>query len=111
MNKLAALLGVSSVALIGYGSPALAQTSVSAGVGNPDSANMLIIEEGYNVVEPVQPLNNDNSNINNEMQPLPGDPGVDVAPLPEGNVPQAPQAPVNEDLIINESVTTTGSMQ
>lgn len=111
MKKLNALGGVSALALAGYAGFALAQTSVSADVGTPGSANTLIIEQGYDVVSPVQPVMNGDSNINNQMQPLPGDPGVDVAPLPEGNPQPAPSVPVNEDLIINETITTTAPMQ
>ena len=110
MKKLNALSCVSALALAGYAGFAMAQSSVSTDVGTPGSANTLIIEQGYDVVSPVQPVTNDGEG-NNQMQPLPGDPGVDVAPLPEGNPQPTPSVPVNEDLIINETITTTAPMQ
>lgn len=53
MKKTLAMLGVSALALMGCDShDANAQSQVSADVGNADSANMLIVEEGYEVVTP-----------------------------------------------------------
>ena len=78
MKKTLALLSVSALALMGCDSQnANAQTQVSSDVGNPDSANILVVEEGYEVISPAPaaPVNQ-----NNDMKPLPGDPGVDVAP-------------------------------
>lgn len=74
---------------------------------------LLIIEEGYTVVDPVQPVQPSGAvDVNNQMQPLPGDPGVDVAPLPEGNQPAAlPNA--GDAVLIQETIssTTTQPMQ
>ena len=48
MKKTLAMLGVSALALMGCDSrDANAQSQVSADVGNADSSNMLIVEEGY----------------------------------------------------------------
>ena len=50
MKKLITLLSLSALALMGCDAKADSQ---SANVGNPDSSNMLIIQEGYEVVAPV----------------------------------------------------------
>lgn len=57
MKKLITVLSVSAIALMGV--EAQAQT-MSADVGNPDSANMLVIEEGYEVIAPAMPANQPN---------------------------------------------------
>lgn len=56
MKKTLALLSVSALALMGCDSQnANAQTQVSSDVGNPDSANILVVEEGYEVISPAPP--------------------------------------------------------
>lgn len=110
MKKLLLTLGVSALALMGCDSRnANAQVQqVSAEVGSPEGLNTLIIKEGYTVVDPVQPISPPGmANVNNQMQPLPGDPGVDVAPLPEGNQPQVPAQGLGNAYMIQETVSTT----
>ncbi len=88
MKKTLAVLSVSALALMGCDSrDANAQSQVSADVGNADSANMLVVEEGYQVVTPT-----------NNMMPDPGNPGVEVAPAGNGAATDA-------------SVSTPGNMQ
>ena len=81
MKNLVLAVGVSVLALAGCDNNANAQAQqVSADVGSPQGNNTLIIEEGYTVVDPVQPVQPSGAvDVNNQMQPLPGDPGVDVA--------------------------------
>jgi len=110
MKKGLMALGVSALALMGCDSrSANAQVNqMSADVGSPQGANTLIIKEGYTVVDPVQPVAPAGSAVmDNQMQPLPGDPGVDVAPLPEGNQPQAQDNANGNAYFIEETVSTT----
>ena len=111
MKNLVLAVGVSVLALAGCDNNANAQAQqVSADVGSPQGNNTLIIEEGYTVVDPVQPVQPSGAgDVNNQMQPLPG---VDVAPLPEGNQPAAlPNA--GDAVLIQETIssTTTQPMQ
>ena len=77
MKNLVLAVGVSVLALAGCDNNANAQAQqVSADVGSPQGNNTLIIEEGYTVVDPVQPVQPSGAvDVNNQMQPLPGDPG------------------------------------
>lgn len=90
MKKLLALAAVSALALMGCDSKdANAQASQTASVGNPDSANVLIIEEGYEVVAPAS--GSVNSASSNAQSPDWSQEGkVDVAPLPDNQQPAAP---------------------
>lgn len=110
MKKIMMALSVSALALMGCDSRnANAQANqVSADVGSPQGTNTLIIQEGYTVVDPIQPIAPSGAAASkNAMQPLPGDPGVDVAPLPDGNQPQ-PQAPATGNAyMIQETISTT----
>ena len=57
MKNLVLAVGVSVLALAGCDNNANAQAQqVSADVGSPQGNNTLIIEEGYTVVDPVQPV-------------------------------------------------------
>lgn len=109
MKKLLALLTVSAFMLIGCDSKnANAQTQVSANVGNPDSANMLIVQEGLAVVTP----NAQNIAQPNAMQPLAGEAGVDVAPA---NIPSAPvttPAPMQNsaNIAVDETISPNTSV-
>ena len=108
MKNLVLAVGVSVLALAGCDNNANAQAQqVSADVGSPQGNNTLIIEEGYTVVDPVQPVQPSGAiDVNNQMQPL------DVAPLPEGNQPAAlPNA--GDAVLIQETIssTTTQPMQ
>ena len=58
-----------------------AQNSVEETVGAPDSSNAVIIEQTYGITE-TAPVSQ-NTSTNEDMEPLPGSPGVDVAPLPD----------------------------
>ncbi len=90
MKKLLALAAVSALALMGCDSKdANAQASQTASVGNPDSANVLIIEEGYEVVAPASgSVNSASSNAQSPDWSQEGN--VDVAPLPDNQQPAAP---------------------
>lgn len=105
MRKFLMILSVSGVALM-FGNNASAQVSqVTADVGSPQGTNTLVIQESYSVTDPAVPaVNND---INSEMQPLPGDPGVEVAPLPEGNQPDNPAPNDNNGYVVDETISTT----
>lgn len=73
------LLAVAALALIV--SKAIAGASNTnnnaANAANADNGGVMIIET-YSASSVTTP---DNANGNNDMQPLPGDPGVEVAPL------------------------------
>ena len=80
MNRLfMGLLAVAALALIV--SKAIAGASNTnnnaANAANADNGGVMIIET-YSASSVTTP---DNANGNNDMQPLPGDPGVEVAPL------------------------------
>lgn len=94
-----ALFGVAAVS--GYHfQTANAQNAASVNVGNPDSANMLIIEEGVAVV-PSAPQTDGNQGTPDWSQ----EGNVEVAPLPE-NQPQPQDAGnVTVDETVSESVT------
>ena len=103
MKNLVLAVGVSVLALAGCDNNANAQAQqVSADVGSPQGNNTLIIEEGYTVVDPVQPVQPSGAvDVNNQMQPL-----------PEGNQPAAsPNA--GDAVLIQETIssTTTQPMQ
>lgn len=56
-------LAVSAVAITAYGVHAQSEGTV---VGNPDSANVIILEEGYETIAPVvQPSDSNNPNYDN----------------------------------------------
>lgn len=90
MKKLLALAAVSALALMGCDSKdANAQASQTASVGNPDSANVLIIEEGYEVVAPASgSVNSASSNTQSPDWSQEGN--VEVAPLPDNQQPASP---------------------
>lgn len=56
MKKTFALLSLSTFVFVGCNAGANAQTSTQAVVGNPESANAVIVEQGYIVSNP-QPQN------------------------------------------------------
>lgn len=70
MKNLVLAVGVSVLALAGCDNNANAQAQqVSADVGSPQGNNTLIIEEGYTVVDPVQPVQPSGTvDVNNQMQ-------------------------------------------
>ncbi len=83
MKKMLGMAAGAALALAGGSiGQAMAQSEASAVVGTPDSANMVIIEQGYEVVAPTA-----DTPANNGMEALPGDPGVEVAPAPDNAVP------------------------
>ena len=94
------------------GKDANAQMQQSMDVGSPDGANMMMLEESYTVTTPA----NNGNQSNNQMEPLVGDPGVEVAPQPEtptNTSPNAPSQSNNQDdleAMIEESITTTQGM-
>lgn len=90
MNKLICVAIVSSLALVGCDSKAQDGSSVSMDVGNPDSANVLIIEQGYEAVAPVvMPATNNNQGTEVEgvssddvmVSPVSTDSSAQVAPV------------------------------
>lgn len=89
MKKFFALAALSSLALMGCDAQdANAQATQSASVGNPDSANVLIVEEGYEVVAPATGSVNYASPAQSADWSQEGN--VDVAPLPvNGQQPAA----------------------
>jgi len=52
MKKTLALLSLSTFVFVGCNAGANAQSSAQATVGNPDSANAVIVEQGYIVSNP-----------------------------------------------------------
>ena len=106
MKKTLAVLSISALALMGCDSrDANAQSQVSADVGNADSANMLVVEEGYQVVTPT-----------NNMMPDPGNPGVEVAPAGNGatsgaavstpgNMQSSGSSVPAQENVVNETIT------
>ncbi len=89
MNKTLLLLCGGICMLTGM-NDVLAQNNTAAVVGTPDSANTMIIEETYGVIS--APTETQAPAMNDDLQPLPGDPGVEVGPLPSSDMTQ-PQTP------------------
>ncbi len=96
MNKLfMGLLAVAALALIV--SQAIAGASnANNNAANADNGGVMIIET-YSASSVATPGNADG---NNDMQPLPGDPGVEVAPL---NSSVAQPIMVEEDVVIQQT--------
>lgn len=92
------LLAVAALALIV--SKAIAGASNTnnnaANAANADNGGVMIIET-YSASSVTMP---DNANGNNDMQPLPGDPGVEVAPLDSS---AAQPIMVEEDVLIQQT--------
>lgn len=99
MKKTLAMLGVSVLALMGCDSQAAnAQSQVSADVGNADSANMLIVEEGYGVVTPA---------ASNNAAPVAGKMNGNAAVSAPDNMSGGtqPVAASENATVVNETVT------
>lgn len=93
MNKKLLLLCGGICMLTGI-NESLAQNSAAAVVGTPDSANTMIIEETYGVIS--APAETQAPAVNNDnLQPLPGDPGVEAGPIPATDAAQ-PQTPATD---------------
>ena len=110
MKKIFYVLGVCALALGACkGHEAKAQMQQTIDAGSPDGANMLMLEESYTVTAPASGATQPNS----QMEPLPGDPGVEVAPQPENPSAQSntnnSNSNNNPDMeeVIEETVTTT----
>lgn len=89
MKKLIALAALSSLALMGCDAQdANAQATQSASVGNPGSANVLIVEEGYEVVAPA-PNSVNSASSSSQSADWSQEGNVDVAPLPSSQQPAA----------------------
>lgn len=107
MKKLIALAVLGSLSLMGCDSQDANAQTTTTNVGNPDSANVLIIEEGYQAIIPV-----DANNPNPPAQPDWSQEGnVDVAPAPENApAPANPPAPASSaGISVDESVMETSS--
>lgn len=101
MKKTLVLALLAAAAVSGYHfQTANAQNVASVNVGNPDSANVLIMEEGVAVVTPAA-----QNDVNATTPDWTQEGNVEVAPLPE-NQPQ-PQTPDENsgDVVVDESVT------
>ena len=109
MKKIFYVMSVCALALGACdGKDANAQMQQNIDAGSPDGANMLMLEESYTVTTPAA---TPAPQTNEQMEPLPGDPGVEVAPQPEAQ----PSTPANNssnnsgdmEEVIEETVTTT----
>lgn len=99
MKKILAVLALGGFALMGCDSKDVnAQTTTTTDVGNPDSANVLIIEEGYQAVIP--------ANANNPQPDWSQEGNVEVAPLPENSPAPMPTA---NGMSVDESVMESSS--
>lgn len=107
MNKSLAVVLLASLAVMGCDSKtANAQNPESVTVGNPGSSNLVVIEEGYEVVAPV-PVNAQTPDWSQEGN-------VEVAPLPDNNAaPAASSVPAspnnNGNVTVDESVAETAT--
>lgn len=87
-----------------------AQNSASETVGNPSSANTIIVDQVYGIAEQPTPTTTNNAQPN-DMEPLPDSPGVEVAPPPtqtpqNNNMPsETNDMPTIEETEINEEIT------
>ena len=111
MKKIFYVLGLCTLALGACdGKDANAQMQQEIDAGSPNGTNMLMLEESYTVSTPAA---TPAPQTNEQMEPLPGDPGVEVAPQPEtaaNTSPNAPSQSNNQDNmaeVIEETVTTT----
>lgn len=110
MKKTLALALLAAAAVSGYHfQTANAQNAASVNVGNPDSANLLIMEEGVAVVTP-----DSQADVNTVTPDWTQEGNVEVAPLPENqsqseNQPQS-QENMTVDESVSESVTPDSSM-
>ena len=100
MNKLfMGLLAVAALALIvsqAIAGASNANNNAANAVANADNGGVMIIET-YSASSVATPGNADG---NNDMQPLPGDPGGEVAPL---NSSVAQPIMVEEDVMIQQT--------
>ena len=110
MRKIVYVLGACVLALSACdGKDANAQMQQSMDVGTPDSANMLMMEESYTITAPA----NKSTQPTNQMEPLPGDPGVEVAPVPEnqnqqnGDNNSGSNGSGDMEEVIEETISTT----
>ncbi len=107
MNKIfMGLLAVAAIALVVSQAIAGASNSGSNAANaanNADNGGVMIIET-YSASAVTVPGNNNsgnaNANNNGDMQPLPGDPGVEVAPT---NTPDGQPVVVEEDMLIQQT--------
>ncbi len=109
MKKIFYVMGLCALALGACdGKDANAQMQESMDVGSPEGANMLMLEESYTVTAPAA---NPTPQTNEQMEPLPGDPGVEVAPQPESPMPASdtntPDDADDSEELIEETITTT----
>ena len=104
MKKTLAILGISAMALMGYSAhEANAQSQVSADVGNADSANMLIVEEGYAVVTPASSENVVPANTAPTGDNMSGNATVSVPNNMQNNTGNIPAQENNTQ--VNETIT------
>ena len=111
MKKIFYVLGLCTLALGACdGKDANAQMQQEIDAGSPNGTNMLMLEESYTVSTPAA---TPAPQTNEQMEPLPGDPGVEVAPQPEtaaNTTPSVPSQSNNQDNmeeVIDETITTT----
>lgn len=110
MKKIFYVLGLCTLVLGACdGKEANAQMQQEIDAGSPNGTNMLMLEESYTVSTPAA---TPAPQTNEQMEPLPGDPDVEVAPQPAtANTSSTPQSQPNNqgamEEVIEESVTTT----
>lgn len=99
MNKFFVLTALCCLALTGCDAQnANAQASQTAQVGNPDSANVMIIEEEYEIL----PLDN-----NSQSEDWSKEGNVEVAPLPEQSAPSNTDNKNPSMADVNENIAET----
>ena len=103
MKKTIAMLSLGALALAGCDAGSANAQSSSTAVGNPDSANVMILEQGYEVVAPVPASDTQNDmNSNQRAADWMDEGNVEVAPQPDNTAGNnasgnnaADNAPVN----------------
>ena len=90
--------------LMSLNTPSQAQTSVSKTIGNPDSSNLLMIQQTMDIEDTPQIFSSSQQSSESDWETLPQDPGVEVAPEPF-QTPQESSLPTpNENIEINDTI-------
>lgn len=83
MKKTIAMLSLGALALAGCDAGSANAQNSSTAVGNPDSANIMVLEQGYEVVAPMPAANPQNdANANQRAADWMNEGNVEVAPQP-----------------------------
>lgn len=87
MKKTIAMLSLGALALAGCDAGNANAQNSSTAVGNPDSANIMVLEQGYEVVAPAPAANPQNDmNANQRAADWMNEGNVEVAPQPDNTV-------------------------